>query len=54
MIYLFVARDSDMIVFENHIEKQVQTAKFQADIFEVLNNYQDINDIEARPPTEVK
>ena len=53
MIYLFVARDSDMIVFENHLEKQVQAAKFQADIFEVLNNYQDIDDIEARPKTQV-
>ena len=42
-----------MIVFENHLEKQVQAAKFQADIFEVLNNYQDIDDIEARPKTQV-
>lgn len=54
MIYLFVARDSDMIVLENHLEKQVPAAKFQADIFEMLNNYEDISDIEARPPTEVK
>lgn len=51
MIYLFIARDSDMIVFENHLEKSVQSAKFQAEIFEVLNSYQEIDDIEARPPT---
>jgi hypothetical protein len=37
MIYLFVARDADMIVYENHIEKKVQQAKFMAEIFEILN-----------------
>ena len=28
MIYLFVARDSDMIVYESHIEKNVKALKF--------------------------
>jgi hypothetical protein len=53
-IYLFVARDSDMIVYENHIEKKVNQAKFMADVYEILNTYQDITDIEARPSTQVK
>jgi len=53
-IYLFVARDSDMIVYENHIEKKVNQAKFMADVYEILNTYQDISDIEARPSTQVK
>lgn len=39
MIYLFVARDSEMFVFEHHIEKQVQMAKFQAELFEQLSFY---------------
>ena len=46
MVYMFVARDSDMIVYENHMEKQVQSAMFQAEVFEILNSYQDIDDIE--------
>ena len=39
VIYLFIARDSDMFVFENHYDLQVQPAKFKAEIFEVLNYY---------------
>lgn len=54
MIYLFVARDCDMFVYEQHLEKQVQPAKFQAEIFEMINEYISITDVEARPPTSVK
>lgn len=43
-----------MIVYENHIEKKVNQAKFMADVYEILNTYQDISDIEARPSTQVK
>ena len=55
MIYLFIARDSDMFVFENHYDMQVQQAKFKAEIFEVLNYYQEeIKDEQERPPQHVK
>ena len=37
MVYLFVARDSDMIVYEAHLEKQIVAAKFQAEVYELLN-----------------
>lgn len=49
MIYVFIARDADMIVYEYHVEKRLNQSKFQADIYEILNTYQDISDIEARP-----
>lgn len=55
VIYLFVARDSDMFVFENHYDLTVQQAKFKAEIFEVLNYYQEeIKDEQERPPQHVK
>ena len=41
VIYIFVARDSDMFVFENHYDMQVQPAKFKAEIFELINYYQE-------------
>jgi hypothetical protein len=50
MIYLFVARDAEMFVFEHHIEKQVQLAKFQAEVFEQLTLYQN-QDEEAKAET---
>ena len=41
VIYLFVARDSDMFVFECHYDMQVKPAKFKAEIFELLNYFQE-------------
>lgn len=38
-VYIFVARDSDMFVLENHIEPKIASAKFTAEIYEVLNFY---------------
>ena len=54
MIYLYVARDTDMFVLEMHLEKAIQMAKFQAEIFEMLNEYSNIGDVEARPVHQVK
>ena len=54
MIYLFISRDTDMFVLEMHVEKKVQMAKFQAEIFEVLNYYSAIQDPEERPKSEMK
>ena len=54
MIYLFISRDPDMFVLEMHIEKKVQMAKFQAEIFEELNQYSQIIDPNDRPKTETK
>ena len=54
MIYLFIARDTDMFVLETHIEKKVQMAKFQAEIFEVLQYYSAITDPTERPTTDIK
>jgi len=28
IVYLFVAKDSDMIVFESHVEKRIVSGKF--------------------------
>jgi len=28
MVFLFVARDADMLIFESHIKKTIETAKF--------------------------
>ena len=39
LVYLFVARDSDMFVFENHLEPKIASAKFTAEVYEVLNYY---------------
>lgn len=55
VIYLFVARDSDMFVFECHYDMQVKPAKFKAEIFELLNYFQEqISEEKERPPTHVK
>ena len=44
-----------MFVFENHYDLQVQPAKFKAEIFELLNYYQEeIKNEAERPPTHVK
>lgn len=53
IIYLFVARDSDMIVFEQHVDKQVQLAKFSAEIFEELTLQQN-EDIEGKQQNNSK
>ena len=39
MVYLFVARDADVIVFERHVKKAIETVNFKADIDEILNTY---------------
>lgn len=39
LVYLFVARDSDMFVFEYHPEPKIVAAKFTADIYKVLTYY---------------
>ena len=54
IIYAFVARDSDMFVFENHYEPLVQTFKFYVEIFKKLNQYQaELGDENFRPVTIV-
>ena len=39
LVYLFVARDSDMFVYENHIEPKIVAPKFTADIYKVITVY---------------
>ena len=51
MVFLFVARDADILIYENHIKKQIETASFRADVDMILNDYQETDDVEARPPT---
>ena len=39
LVYIFVARDSDMFVFEAHLEPKIQSAKYSAEIYEALNYF---------------
>ena len=60
MIYLFVAPFADMIVYENHIEKRVPAGKFSAEVYDMLNKYEEMNSKNSmiksseRPEQEVK
>ena len=53
MIYLFIARDSDMFLMEIHNEPLVSDAKFASDIIDQMNNVSDM-DIESRPSFDTK
>ena len=37
MIYLFIARDCDCIIYETHLEKKIQPAAYEADVYQMLN-----------------
>ena len=39
LVYIFVARDSDMFVFEINLEPKIQSAKYSAEIYEALNYF---------------
>ena len=54
IVYIFIARDSDMFVYESHLEAQVTLAKFQSEIFEMLGYYMSIHSAEERPQTQCK
>ena len=51
MVFLFVARDSDCLIYENHIKKTIQPASFRAMIDEVLSDYTSIDEASERPLT---
>ena len=39
MVYIFVARDNEMTVYSQHVDKKVTEAKFSSDIYELLETY---------------
>ena len=45
-IYLFVAKDSEMFVYEQHIERQMPTVSFQAEVIEILAEYDQLSEEE--------
>ena len=51
MVFLFVARDADILIYENHIKKTIDTLTFRADIDMILADYHEITDPSEKPPT---